>query len=301
MKLTRRNILSLLGSSPLLSLPAFANAGTAKRVLRIAYLTDIHLPPLDEVNKRAAKAFELAKNCDLILFGGDNLMAIDHKSEEQIQAHYKNWTEFTSKNLKRPFRSILGNHDIEQWNTQDPTFASGKARPVEFFNMKNRYWEEKMAGWRLIGLDTVHRNGDGFMGFVDPEQIEWLKGVLADKTTPTLVCGHMPLLSVTALADSGLKPKDNTLPISFASEVSNAREVVSLFRAAGNVKLCLSGHTHMIDRCDYGGTSYICAGAVCGAWWNGANQGFAPEFTQVDLMSDGSFVTKTIFWEQIVR
>ena len=154
-----------------------------------------------------------------------------------------------------------------------------------------------MVGWRLIGLDTVHRNADGFFGLVDPEQLEWLKGVLTDKTTPTLVCGHMPMLSVTALADAGLKLKDNTLPISCSSEVSNARDVVKLFREAGNVKLCLSGHTHMIDRCDYGGTSYICAGAVCGAWWNGANQGFPPAYTQVDLMADGSFDTKTVFWE----
>ena len=297
MKLTRRNILSALGSVPFLSLPNFAHASSAKRVLRIAYFTDIHLPPLAEVNQRAAKAFEMAKGCDLFLFGGDNLMAIDHKSENDIQAHYKNWTDFTAKHLKKPFRSILGNHDIEQWNDHDASFNSGKARPVEFFGMKNRFWEEKMAGWRLIGLDTVHRNLNSFQGLVDPEQLEWLKGVLADKTTPTLVCGHMPMLSVTALADSGLKVKDNTLPISFASEVSNAREVVNLFRAAGNVKLCLSGHTHMIDRCDFGGTTYVCAGAVCGGWWNGSNQGFPPAYTQVDLMSDGKFELQTIFWE----
>ena len=297
MNFTRRNILSILGSTPLLSLASLAKASAPKRVLQIAYFTDIHLPPIEEVNKRAEKAFAMAKECDLFLLGGDNLMAIDHRSEDEIQAHYKNWTEFTSKNLQKPFRSILGNHDIEQWNDQDTSFASGKARPVKFFGMKNRFWEEKIAGWRLIGLDTVHRSQNGFMGLVDPEQLEWLKGVLTDKTTPTLVCGHMPMLSVTALADSGLKPKDNTLPISFASEVSNAREVVKLFRDAGNVRLCLSGHTHMIDRCDYCGTSYICAGAVCGGWWNGANQGFPPAYTQVDLMSDGTFQTNTIFWE----
>ena len=297
MNLTRRSILTLLGSTPILSLPALASLAGPKRVLRIAYFTDIHLPPIEEVNLRAAKAFELAKGCDLFLFGGDNLMAIDHKSESDIQSHFNNWQQFTAKNLKKPFRAILGNHDIEQWDDKDASFGSGKARPVEFFGMKNRFWEEKMAGWRLIGLDTVHRDSNRFMGLVDPEQLEWLRGVLADKTTPTLVCGHMPMLSVTALADTGLKPKDNTLPISYASEVSNAREVVKLFRDSGNVKLCLSGHTHMIDRCDFGGTSYVCAGAVCGGWWNGANQGFDPAYTQVDLMSDGTFELKTIFWE----
>jgi 3',5'-cyclic AMP phosphodiesterase CpdA len=297
MKFTRRNILSFIGTTPLLGLSASVTATSPKRMLRIAYFTDIHLPPIEEVNKRAEKAFALAKDCDLFLFGGDNLMAIDHRSETEVQAHYKNWTEFTAKNLKKPYRAILGNHDVEQWDLNDPTFNSGKTRPVHFFGMKNRFWEEKMAGWRLVGLDTVHRNGDRFMGLVDPEQLEWLKGILSDKLTPTLVCGHMPMLSVTALADSGLKPTEAALPISFASEVSNARDVVKIFRENGNVKLCLSGHTHMIDRCDFGGTSYVCAGAVCGGWWNGANQGFPPAYTQVDLMADGTFALKTVFWE----
>lgn len=288
----------MLGSTPLLGLPAITSSAGAKRVLRIAYFTDVHLPPIEDVNKRAAKAFEKAKGCDLFLFGGDNLMAIDNKTEEQIQAMYNNWSAFTKQHLKKPYRAILGNHDIEQWDNSDLSFESGKKRPVQFFDMKHRFWEERMAGWRLIGLDTVHRGGSGFIGYIDPEQLSWLKSVLTDTSTPTLVCGHMPMLSVTALADIGLQAKDNTLPISFSSEVSNARDVVKLFRAAGNVKLCLSGHTHMIDRCDFGGTSYICAGAVCGGWWNGSNQGFAPAYTQIDLMSDGKFEMKNIFWEE---
>ena len=298
MKLSRRNLIALLGSAPILSLPSLATSAGARRVLRIAYFTDIHLTPIEEVNKRAAKAFEMAKSCDMFLFGGDNLMAIDHKTEDYIQAQYNNWKEFTSKNLKKPYRAILGNHDVEQWDESDVSFESGKRRSVKFFGMKNRFWEEKVAGWRLIGLDTVQRNGNSFMGLIDPEQLIWLKEVLSDKSTPTLVCGHMPLLSVTALADSALMVKDNVLPISVSSEVSNAREVVKLFREAGNVKLCLSGHTHMIDRCDFDRTSYVCAGAVCGGWWNGANQGFPPAYTQVDLMSDGKFELKTVFWEQ---
>lgn len=297
MNLSRRSILAGLSSLPALSLATPKYTSAPKRVLRIAYFTDIHLPPIDNVNARAKKAFQAAKDCDLFLFGGDNLMAIDHKTEEDIQAHYQNWTKFTAENLKKPYRAILGNHDIEQWSGEDSSPTSGKHRPVEFFKMKNRFWTEEMAGWRLIGLDTVHRHENSFYGFLDEEQLTWLKTTLEDTKTPTLVCGHMPLLSVTALADSGLKVKDNTLPISCASEVSNAREAINLFRKAGNVKLCLSGHTHMVDRCDYGGTSYICAGAVCGGWWNGANQGFAPAYCQIDLFANGTFDSKMIFWE----
>jgi predicted phosphodiesterase len=87
------------------------------------------------------------------------------------------------------------------------------------------------------------------------------------------------------------------MPVSFCSQVSNSREVVKLFREAGNIKLCLSGHTHMNDRCEFGGTTYVCAGAVSGAWWRGDNQGFAPSYTQIDLHSDGEFALKTVKWD----
>ncbi len=294
---SRRNILAGLSSLPLLNIPKVFAEGAPRRVLRIAYFTDIHLPPIPEVNKRAEKAFAKARNCDLFLFGGDNVMAIDHKPEADILAHYDNWASFTKANLHKPFRCILGNHDVEQWPEGDDSPAAGKKRPIEFFGMKNRYWTENIEGWRILALDTVHRHENSFYGFLDQEQLGWLDEQMKDTRTPTLALGHMPLLSVTALADSGLKVKDNTLPISCSSEVSNAREAISRFRKAGNIKLCLSGHTHMIDRCDYAGTSYICAGAVCGGWWNGANQGFPPAYFEIDLMSDGTFQTRTIYWE----
>lgn len=295
--ISRRNLLTLLGSTPFLGLPGLSLGTSQRRVLRIAYFSDIHLPAIDFINDRAKKAFQLARGCDLFLFGGDNLMGVDHKSEDQIVAQYKNWRKFLTANVKKPYRSVLGNHDIEQWNDKDLTRWCGKKRPAEFFKMKNRFWEERFGSWRIIGLDTVHRARDSYFGYIDKEQMTWLRGILADKKTPTLVFGHMPILSVTPLADTTVRPREFHMPVSFATEVSNAQEVIKLFRQNGNVKLCLSGHTHMHDRCDFGGTSYICAGAVSGAWWNGPHQGFDPSFTQIDLMSEGHFETKTIYWD----
>ena len=108
--------------------------------------------------------------------------------------------------------------------------------------------------------------------------------------------GQLPP-GLTSLAHSNLKPKDNAFPIGFGNHVSNHYEAIKLFREAGNVKLVLSGHTHMQDRVDYAGTSYICAGAVCGGWWNGPNQGFGPAFPIIDLKEDGTFSTQYINWE----
>jgi len=299
MELTRRNILSMLGSVPLLSLPALATAAPkSRRNLKVAYFTDIHLPCCNQINARAVQAFKKAQHCDLFLFGGDNLMAVDHQPEDKIQAQFDNWKRFTKKHVNKPHRSILGNHDVELGFINDGTPMSGKHRTSELYGMKNRYWVEKFAGWQIIGLDTVHQNERGYIGHIDDEQLHWLEQVLAaDRTTPTMVMGHIPILSVTALADAGNKCHKNSMPVSFCTQVSNSRQVIKLFRHAGNVKLCMSGHTHMNDRCDFGGTTYVCAGSVCGSWWKGSHQGFSPSFTQVDLMAGGEFNLKTVHFE----
>ncbi len=269
---------------------------TGKRSLRLGYFTDIHLPNDPVIHERAAKAVSRANASDLVLFGGDNLMAIDHKDEATIQGQFSGWKKLLSENLKKPYKCILGNHDVEQWETT-PSPMNGKRRSIDLFGMSGRHWSHSVAGWRIIGLDTVHQSDDSFKGWLDPEQLEWLKGELNDTKTPTVIIGHIPILTITSLANSGLKAKDKALPISFGSHVSNHYEAVKMFREAGNVKLVLSGHTHMQDRVDYAGTSYICAGAVCGGWWNGSNEGFRPAFAQIELNSDGTFSQKFVNWE----
>ena len=56
-----------------------------------------------------------------------------------------------------------------------------------------------------------------------------------------------------------------------------------------NVKLCLSGHLHSVDRVDYAGVTYLCNGAVSGAWWNGDHRDCDEGYGIVDLYADGSF------------
>ena len=296
MQFSRRSLLSLLGGLPLAGISA-AEVGGAKRVLRIAYFSDIHLPNDAVITERAALAFEKAKTADLFLFGGDNLMAIDGKDEATIAGQFSNWKSLLQAHLKKPYLSILGNHDIEQWPSDRSDPLAGKERTIDLFKMKSRYWSSVQSGWRIIGLDAVQKNEKGFKGHIDKEQLDWLKGELRDDKLPTLILSHMPILTVTALGSAGMSVKDNTFQLKVGSQIDNARPLIEAFQSNGNIKAALSGHTHMVDRCDFKGTSYICAGAVCGNWWNGANDGFPPAYTQIDLFSDGTFQNKLIEWE----
>jgi hypothetical protein len=63
-----------------------------------------------------------------------------------------------------------------------------------------------------------------------------------------------------------------------------------LFLQHPNVRLCLSGHLHQIDRADYRGVTYLTNPAVCGNWWKGKHLGaFGEMYTVLDLHPDGTF------------
>jgi predicted phosphodiesterase len=65
--------------------------------------------------------------------------------------------------------------------------------------------------------------------------------------------------------------------------------VHALFRTNGRVKLVLSGHMHLVDRCEADGITYACSGAISGGWWKATKTYCDPCYGLVDLMSDGSF------------
>ncbi len=292
MNISRREALGLAAAGLLPRIPTLAAS------FKLSYLTDIHLPGDPLIQERIYEAVDVASsNSDFVLFGGDNLMAIDHKDEATIKGQFEGWNRVMGNWLTKPSKAILGNHDVEQWETT-PSVMNGKRRALDHFKMSGRYWSHQQGGWKIIGLDTVHQDGDSFKGWLDPEQLEWLAGELKDTKTPTMVVGHIPILTVTSLANSNMKAKDKAFPIGFGNHVSNHYEAIKLFREAGNVKVVLSGHTHMQDRVDYAGTSYICAGAVCGGWWNGANQGFGPAFPILELKEDGTFTHSFVNWEE---
>lgn len=293
--LSRRGLLGALGAgAAALSVGKGLPICEAKP-FRIAYLTDIHLSEDPVITERASQAIAHIKNVDLVIFGGDNLMAIDHVKPERVASQMKTWNQVMAKSLKIPYRCILGNHDIEQWESGDASPMNGKRRALDHFKMKSRFWSEEFAGWKVIGLDTVHKNDDGFIGKIDSEQMSWLESELKDNK-PKIVVGHIPLLTVTALANSGIRIQGGIHQLSTSSMCENGKDVVALFRKYGNVKLALSGHTHMIDQCEFDGTSYLCAGAFCGGWWNGANQGFDPTYHIIELNSENSISVKRVDW-----
>jgi predicted phosphodiesterase len=61
-----------------------------------------------------------------------------------------------------------------------------------------------------------------------------------------------------------------------------------LFAKHPNVKACLSGHLHIVERIEFGGVSYLCNGAVSASWWKGKHRGTDFGYAVVDLHDDGT-------------
>ncbi len=70
---------------------------------------------------------------------------------------------------------------------------------------------------------------------------------------------------------------------------SDGARILKLLPQFANVKVCISGHLHRIDHVEIKGIHFHCAGAVCGRWWRGANDGFPEGYSLIDLNSDGTY------------
>lgn len=275
-----------------------------KRVLRVAHLTDIHVQPERRAGEGMAACLkhvnELADKPDLILTGGDHVMDSFESTFDRTKVQWDLFTKTWAGGMSIPVRSCVGNHDAWGWNkgkskTNGDEKNWGKAWAIEALRIPSRYYSFDQAGWHFVILDSVFPNGDGYLGKLDDEQTEWLDADLAKLApgTPTLVLSHIPILTVTTIVYT--KPdKDNNYTLDGSLQHVDYARIKSIFDKHNTVKLCLSGHMHLIDRCDYNGVSYFCNGAVCGNWWKGKHHDCDEGYAVLNLFDDGSFENEYI-------
>lgn len=270
-------------------------------MFRIAFLTDAHLKaPADDEhngNDRAKKAFAAARDAkpDLVIFGGDNVMAVDGGvSTDAATAQMENWREVLKREVTAPFAHVIGNHDI--WYGPDATAhpKGGKQYALDAFAMPNRYYHVDAGAWRFLMLDSFHDDGC----YIDDEQMDWLKAQIASAPGPVAVVSHASVVNSGHILESTAPGRVAGYNSPAGWVLGNAADVVRLFARSGKVKLALSGHMHQVDRIDLVGTSYICGGAVSGAWWGGDYLEFFPcNLLQLDLDDTGVVAWTNIEYE----
>jgi 3',5'-cyclic AMP phosphodiesterase CpdA len=310
MNATRRDILraGIIGSAGLLagnSLAAAAKPGasapglsTNTRPFRIAHLTDMHVQPERRAGEGYLAALEsldkLSPRADLIVTGGDHVM---DSLEQTLQRTKTQWDLYhhAMSATKLPVKAVIGNHDIWAWGAKDipdTTARYGRAMALDQLQLERPYYSFDAAGWHFVMLDSMTRRDFSYTGNFGPEQTEWLRSDLAAASSANkniILFSHIPILAVCVFFDGGPKRIGATewnVPDSWMHH--DAHAIVDLLDEH-NVKLAVSGHIHLVDRCAYRGTTYICDGAVSGNWWKGPLAQFPEGYGVIDLYPDGRF------------
>lgn len=280
-----------------------------KPVLRLAHLTDMHA----QLELRAGEGLAaclgqmMAHKPELVLTGGDHVMDVFARDSERAKQMIELYHGVMKEGCGLRLEACIGNHDIFGWNkakskTTGTEADWGKNWSLDALRIDKRYRSFDLAGWRFVVLDTVREHPtdpNGYVGGMDDEQFEWLSGVLRQTPVamPVLVLSHVPILHAGSLILHGTA-RPSELGVTGGSMCLDNKRIIHLFSKHPNVKVCLAGHLHNVERIDIQGVSYICSGAVSGHWWEGrpkvtndkpqmlrCDEGYA----MMDLFADGRF------------
>lgn len=289
--------LSVGGLMPTLARGREPAAGGSKRVLRVAHITDVHVQPELKAgtgfSSCLTKIGESKDKPDVIFNTGDCVMDSMDQNEARVKLQWELWQKCLKDGPTIGIEHCLGNHDIwginkKKSKTTGQEAHYGKKWACEVLGLERPYRRFDRAGWSFLVLDSVMPLEDNYDGKLDDVQMEWLKGELAAiaSATPVMILSHIPILTVTSLADEK-GPEKGKWSTPTARMMSDWATLRDLFRKHKNVKCCISGHIHQVDRIEFEGVTYLCGGAVSGAWWKGKRNECDCGFAMLDLYADG--------------
>lgn len=270
------------------------------RAVRIAHLTDMHIQPERKAGEGTAACLRHAQSLpdkpELIITGGDTVMDSFDAPHDRTKLQWELWKSVLKDNCSVPVESCVGNHDVWGWNKKKSGCAGdepkyGKKWAAEMFGVERLYRSFDRAGWHFVLLDSVFPHGDGYIGKLDDEQLSWLETDLraVPAARPIAIVSHIPILSAAPMVRARPNQTGDDRLLSNAEVHADCRKLIGLFTRHRNVKLCLSGHIHEVDRIDFQGVSYLCSGAVSGNWWKGKHYDCIEGYALLDLFDDGSF------------
>lgn len=268
-----------------------------RRSLRMAHLTDIHVEPERRAGEGLAACLRHVRSLkdapDLVITGGDHVYDSGAADEARTRAQWELFTKVMQAENSLPVLSCLGNHDCWGWDKKRSRTSGaedlwGKRWATDTLKMPGRYYSVDRAGWHIAVLDSIQPSGPdgGYLGRLDDEQFEWLRDDLAaaKPETPILIVSHIPILAACIFFNSKEGRAGDVAPARMHTDTGRLKD---LFLSHPNVKACISGHIHLIDRVDYDGVTYLCNGAVCGNWWKGRHQETDEGYALLNLYDDG--------------
>jgi hypothetical protein len=161
------------------------------------------------------------------------------------------------KRLGIPVFQVIGNHDLDQ----DAGVDQDSSRTFER-HFGPRYYSFERGQIHYVVLDDVFWYGSNYVGYLDLDQLAWLRSDLAavEPGRTVVVATHIPLQGTTHLRRGEKHPAPN-------HAITNRELLLRLlepYRAH-----VLVGHMHESEHLTVGRVHEHNVGAICGAWWSG--------------------------------
>lgn len=264
---------------------------------KLAMINDIHYcskRPVADATLNANISMLNDSDVDLVINLGDNVMdamqSITGKLKWDIAGVYNAFSA-----LKKPTIGAVGNHDFVNENRNpDELIELWNHTNADAYNVVTKQLNEK---WMLIvipSITIIPESTQGYDAFLTDKQYqqfeEALRNNAATNNKNVVIASHVPIMSITPLMDRKhpMNRKSYEFPANHIH--ADAYKLVELMQEYPQVKLCLSGHMHMVDRVDYKNISYVCCGSLCGMWWSlPVYKGHHAGNMFVDLESYGTF------------
>jgi hypothetical protein len=240
---------------------------------RFAHLSDTHVHPGNVERTRRALALAAERKVELAVVSGDLIKDALRVDESVARPLFELYAAETAK-APFPVRSAPGNHDVfgierhlSYVRPDHPAFGKGMYEET----LGPRFSAFSRGGVHFVMLDTVGIDDLWYYGFLDAEQLDWIRRDVARLAPGSVVVtvGHIPLRS-GALSMGGDFAGFFGELIS-VSGVSGYRHLVRNAAALADAlkpvrwTLALQGHTHLAERLrawDGGITRYHTSTAV---------------------------------------
>lgn len=272
-----------------------------KDSIRVAHLTDFHVQPELQAPRGMASCLHhvqsLKRKPDFIFNTGDCVMNALGTDRNRADVQWNVWNSVLKSDCSLPIHSCIGNHDIWGW-AKDSSHTTGnepgwgKKLVMDQLGLATPYHAFEHGAWKFIMLDSCQAAKEGvWEARLDDAQWAWLEAELAATQKPVMIGSHVPILAPAVFLDEGRISGTPEAPaLAVRRSHLDVKKFGALFKKYRNVKLCVSGHLHEIDRADYLGVTYATNPAVCGNWWQGLHRGvFGEMYTVIDLHPDGTF------------
>lgn len=254
---------------------------------RFVFATDVHLIPdeqaLEGFNQAIAAINGLRPKPDFVIMGGDLVEDNYLQTLEDAEKMFDLYQEATEK-LQMPVYNVVGNNDVIRSDRTriDPSHQDyGKGLFQRRLGEGATYRSFDYGDWHFVLLDSLGlEERESYRGYVDDDQLSWLKDDLDKVGTekPVCVALHIPLVTSFIQIE-----RNNMIAPPGFTVVNNGTKVIK-FLSNYNIRLVLQGHLHVVEEIRYKNTSYITGGTLSGAKWQAPSYlGHLNGFVVVDV------------------